>query len=393
MLSSELPAKKPMNPADRRSTFAGALAVFTAGGLFWAFLPLFIGLQSEALQISSTGAGALGSTYLAGFSLMSISALLWVPRANWRYTLVAAGLTVIAGFCTVYAAQNYITVLLACLVIGIGMGAKWAISYRLFGATSNPDRAFGLSIAISYSLLAAIVFVLGRFIVGRYGLDGAVLFIVSAVAVLTLGAYWVPANLSGGGRPSGAAISYKPPLAVALALAGILLGGLGIAAIWAFVERIGAAAGFSAEQIGPVLSGNLLAIGAGSLLASAIAARIPRLLLLSIGYLVLLGSLWCLLDIAEFGVYALAITAFGLGTGFVMPLQMATLASVDQSGRFVVLIAAAQGFGSALGPLLGGLAGDSGGRAALVATGAIIFLLSYTLFVLIRRTATAPQSN
>lgn len=372
-----------MNIADKRSTFFGALAVFIAGGLFWAFLPLFIGLQTEALQISKTGAGALGSAYLLGFSLVSVTALFWAPRTNWRYTLIAAGIIIIAGFYVIYAATSYSTVLIACLVIGLGMGAKWTISYRIFGAASNPDRTFGLAIAISYSVLAAIIFVLGSYIVVQYGLSGAALFIISAVALLTLGAFWIPANLSDPSEESSAEISYKPPMPVSLALTGILLGGLGIAAIWTFVERMGAGAGFAAEQIGPVLSSNLLAIGFGSLLASAIGARMGRLLPLSIGYIVLAGSLWLLLDISSFPVYATAVTVFGLGTGFVMPFQMATLASVDQSGRFIVLIAAAQGAGSALGPIIGGFASDSAGQTALVVTGLVIFMASYAMFVLI----------
>ncbi len=384
-----------MNVADKKSTFIGALAVFIAGGLFWAFLPLFIGLQSAALHISKTGAGALGSAYLLGFSLVSITALFWASRTHWRYTLIAAGIIVIAGFYAIYTAKNYTIVLIACLVIGIGMGAKWTISYRIFGAASNPDRAFGLSIAIAYCVLAAIIFILGSHIVPTYGLRGAALFIISAVALLTLGALWIPANLAApatenasasGSYKSNQKSSYKPSMPVSLALTGILLGGLGIAAIWTFVERMGANASFTAEQIGPVLSSNLLAIGCGSLLASAIGARMGRLLPLTVGYSILVGSLWLLLDITNFSFYAVAITLFGLGTGFIMPFQMATLAVVDQNGRFVVLIAAAQGVGSALGPIIGGFASDIAGLTALVVTSLIILLASYAMFVLIRKT-------
>ncbi|TQV70509.1 MFS transporter [Exilibacterium tricleocarpae] len=370
--------------ADRPGTFYGSLAVFTAGGLFWAFLPLFIGLQSEALNISKAGAGALGSAYLIAFSLVATTAVLWVPRSNWRHALPAAGVIVVAGFYAVARADSYATVIAACIFIGVGMGIKWAISYRIFGAAANPDRAFGLSIAISYSALAVVVFILGRFVITPYGLGGAALAIIATVALLSLGAFWIPANLAAPAPSPIGGIDGNMPVPVALALAGIFLGGLGIAAIWAFVERIGVAAGFDGARIGPVISGNLLAIGGGSLAAAAISTRIPRRPALAGGYAVLAGSLWTLANIDSFFSYAAAVTAFGLGTGLVLPFQMATLATVDSSGRFVVLIAAAQGFGGALGPLVGGLAADSGGRQALVACGLLIFLASYGMFLSIR---------
>ena len=62
-----------------RGVFTGALGIYTAGGLFWAFLPFFVGLQVGAGGMTQAQAGSLGSAYLVGFSLASLTGLWWVP--------------------------------------------------------------------------------------------------------------------------------------------------------------------------------------------------------------------------------------------------------------------------------------------------------------------------
>jgi len=60
---------------------------------------------------------------------------------------------------------------------------------------------------------------------------------------------------------------------------------------------------------------------------------------------------------------------------------MGTLAALDTEGRFVVLITAAQGIGSAAGPALGGLAVDTGGLQSLLIAAVIALVLGALLFL------------
>ena len=56
-----------------------------------------------------------------------------------------------------------------------------------------------------------------------------------------------------------------------------------------------------------------------------------------------------------------------------MPYQMGYLAALDRDNRFVLLIAAAQGLGSAAGPFAGGAAADAGGyRLLVIVAGAVV---------------------
>ena len=108
--------------------FAGALGIYTIGGLFWAFLPFFVGLKVSSGGLSQTQAGSLGSAYLVGFSLASITALWWAHRFNWRKLAVVAAAVVIADLLLLARVDSYAMSLTLVPVIGIMMGALWTVA-------------------------------------------------------------------------------------------------------------------------------------------------------------------------------------------------------------------------------------------------------------------------
>jgi MFS family permease len=351
----------------------GALAVYTAGGLFWAFMPFFVGLHKEAGQLSQSQAGLLGSAYLIGFTAASVSALWWASRLNWRNTVFGAAGMVILGIFAMSQITYYFSTMIAVALIGLAMGAMWSIAYRVFASSPNPDRSFAFGIGISYCALAATIFFIGHYIIGPYGLLGAEITLSVLVLVLVLGAFKLPAGTQNVVQNTG--LSLRPPLYVALGLFGILTTSLAFAAIWTFAERIGGSAGFDNTAITPVISSNLLFTAFGSALAVLLGTKVGRFKAIFIGLSVMSISIFALLNLEEYWVYAVAISALGLGIGFVLPFQMSLIATLDEAGQFVMLIAAAQGIGSALGPASAGLLADQFGAAAL------IFLTLFTLLV------------
>lgn len=369
-----------LSTADRLPARAGALALYTAGGLFWAFLPYFIGLQIETGGLSQAQAGSLGSGYLIGFTLASVTALWWAPRFNWRITTAVAAALILATLYTLQKTQSYDISLLCVVIIGIMMGTFWTIAYRIFGAASDPDRSFATGIAVSYTVLAAISWLIGQYVIACCGLSGAALLIGAVILVLSVGARLIPVRLVD--ENSKFDLSYLPPVPVILALTGILATGFAFASVWAFAERIGVDAGFGREAISPVIASNLLASAAGSVLATIIGTKPGRKLLLFFGLAVMTVTILILSGATAFWLYATAIVGLGFGVGFVMPYQMATLAVLDKEGRFVVLIVAAQGLGSAAGPLLGGLTADIAGLRALLVMAVLTLVLSGLAFLL-----------
>ena len=258
-----------------RRVFTGALGIYTAGGLFWAFLPFFVGLQVSAGGLTQAQAGSLGSAYLVGFSLASLTGLWWVPRFNWRVLIGAAAAIIVLCLFTLAETGSYGVSIGSVFVIGLMMGGFWTIAYRIFGASANPDRSFATGIVVAYTFLALVSYIIGQFVVPDHGLRGSAYLLGAVIVVLGFSALLVPSGISEDAGKS-TAISYRPPLRVALALLGILATGFAFAAVWAFAERIGVAAGFDSSWISPVVATNLLASAAGSVLATVLGTRFGR---------------------------------------------------------------------------------------------------------------------
>ena len=364
--------------------FVGALGIYTIGGLFWAFLPFFIGLNISSGGFSQAQAGALGTGYLVGFSTASLSALWWANRFNWRSLSLIASAIVIVALVVLARVGNYPASLATVFAIGLMMGALWTIAYRIFSASSDPERSFAIGIVVSYSALALVSFVVGRFFVERYGLPGSSYFLGALILVLGLAALLLPrggaGDEDGPGEPLG-----RPSLPIVLALLGILGTGFAFAAVWAFAERIGVSAGYDASAISPVIASNLLASALGSVAATLLGMRAGRWIPLLAGMLMMLISVLALLQLADFRVYAGAVAGLGFAIGFVLPYQMGNIAALDSKSQFVGLIAAAQGIGSAIGPWLGGAAADAGGYRLLILAAAAVLVISAVMILVTLR--------
>jgi hypothetical protein len=358
-----------------------AVAIYTAGGLFWAFLPFFLGLQADKIGLAAYQAGLLGSAYLLGFTLASISALWWASRFDWRGCVGLAVAVILVCLRELSVGRAFAAVAGACGAMGLSMGALWVVAYRIFGASPNPDRIFGLAIAISYSALAAITFLIGRWVIPTGGLPGLMAAMAGLVVILGSGVIVLPRGLATGGKTSSG--EREAVAALWAGLGGIFLFGLFFAAIWAFALRIGVVAGFSRTSVGAVLSSNLLVTGVGSSLASAVSLKSGRTLPVLVSYGVLAACAGALAHPVDFWVFAVALIGLGLGVGFCMPFQLGAISSLDEEGRFVSLIAAAQGIGSALGPLIGGVAFDAVGAFGVGVVALIVLALSFVAFLFV----------
>ncbi|MEM8815280.1 MAG: MFS transporter [Pseudomonadota bacterium] len=370
------------NPQGRG--FAGALGLYTAGGLFWAFLPFFVGFKVSSGGLSQAEAGSLGSAYLVGFSLASLSALWWVSRFNWRALAAGAALLVALALLLLARLESYAASLITVLAIGLMMGGFWTVAYRIFAATPNPERSFGTGIVVSYSALALVSYVVGQYTIPAYGLTGSAYLLAAIILLLGCSAMFIPGGDAGGNEQS-VSNSYRPPLTIGIALLGILLTGFAFASVWAFAERIGVIAGIETGLISAVIASNLLASAAGSVVASLLGTRYGRKLPLLLGMAAMLAAIAALNWASSFWLYAAGLAGLGFTVGLVLPYQMGKLAALDTRQRFVVLIAAAQGIGSAGGPALGGMAADTGGIGMLLALAGSAVLLGGIAFVLIMR--------
>ncbi len=369
------------HPVSTHGAVGAALALFTAGGLFWAFLPFFVGLQERRAGFSATQAGALGSAYLIGFTLVGLVAPWWLARVPTRAVVAIGVLLVWGGLAILGFEFGYVPSLAACVGIGVALGSFWAIAYRVFGAARNAERLFAVAIAVGYAVLALVTFFIGHLVLPGSGLVGMTIAIGVLVGVLSLGAIKLPRGLttestvvqSGAGKEERSMLLYG--------LAAIALFSLAFAAVWAFAERIGAISGFADPAVVSVLASNLLFTGLGSLAVAFVGKRVGRWKVLTSMFLLLAVCMLLLGHVAAIGWFALAIGGLGFGVGAALPCEMSIVSDHDIRGRFVPLIVAMQGLGTALGPIVGGMAFQASGVTALGLVGVSALVLSFVLLV------------
>lgn len=370
------------HPTSARGAIAAALGLFTAGGLFWAFLPFFVGLQERGAGLSATQAGTLGSAYLAGFTLVGLTAPWWITRLSTRVVVAVGVLLVWAGLAALGLRVAYGPSLVACFAVGIALGSFWAIAYRVFGAAENAERLFAIAIAVGYAVLALVTFAIGHLVLPGSGIVGMTIAIAAIVGLLSLGAIKLPAALT----PAGATVTQlgaapgKRWMLVS-GLAAIALFSLAFAAVWAFAERIGTASGFANSSVASVLSSNLLFTGFGSLVVAFIGKRLSRWTILIAMFILLAVCMLLLGRVSEIAWFAFAIAGLGFGVGAALPGEMSIVSERDTQGRFVALIVAMQGLGTALGPVTGGMAFQGSGVIGLGFVGVSALVLSFVLLV------------
>ena len=127
-------------------------------------------------------------------------------------------------------------------------------------------------------------------------------------------------------------------------------------------------------------------VGAGC--ASLIGERLPRGLLLLLGYGLMVGAVLLLLEQPALARLALAALAFKFTWTFILPLILACLAELDRSGRLMNASNLVIGGGLAIGPALAGrLIEGSGGFQSLLIGAATLTFISLLLILGCRRGA------
>ncbi len=368
------------NPADARAVIAAALIASTIGALFYNLLPLYLGGVADARNLDNSRVGLLGTAFFFGFNVAGFSAVLWVRRWNWRVVCLSV---LPLALCTLFAsvaAPSYPTLLVATACGGLLFGSLFTVGSVIIGDTTEAARWYGVKTACESIAGSVLLVILPLSLTPRFGFLGTVLgmsclALLLAPALFFLPATWTKGELSGlaigaaGGRRTSVA-------AVGAALSSLLLFFTGNSAIWAFAERIGHQAGYSAAQIGPLLAVTLICGVAGSFAVAAAGDRFgaTRLFAAATGLLIL--GLACLGGIGSFPGYASGNCLCMIGWSAGTPLIMAKIARFDADGRFVALAVPAIGLGAMIGPGVAGWLLEVSTLATVLTASGVTILVS-----------------
>lgn len=345
------------------STWA-AIYLGVAAATLPAVLPVMVGIFAERFGYGIAGAGLIASMNMGGILVGSLLCPLITTRLSWPVA-IRIGLTVmIAGNLLTMLDGHYGYVAATRILSGLGEGLVGGICYAAMGRSARPERSIGIYFA-------------GQSIVGMVGLGSFgwiavnlgwpwIFLILSAVALPGFALATMIGRAQPGASQSRARGAAGNRLAIG-ALACILVYFIGMASLWPFLERIGVGKGLSPGAIAFALSASAFGGLAGSLVASAVADRLPRAIGLVAGLPILVAGVAGLALAPDASIFTLSICLFAFVWPFQYAFQFGLLASIDRHGRFIALTPAMTGGGLALGPAIGGFLLES---LSLVVVGA-----------------------
>ena len=359
-----------------------ASMISAIGAVFFLIMPLFLGVLAEEYGLSDTQIGLLGSAYLAGFTLLSTSAIVWIDRANLR-RITGLGLASLIACCAILVfGKSFTYVLVVVSAMGCGAGTVFAVALRIISNTKNPDRGFGVKLFAEQVLGASLLLIIPAYFLPSWGLTGLIIAVVAAILLFSIAALFLPES-DGKRAVSIEDNSSSSTVTVWLGLLGLGVFMLGLSGVWAFVERIGNDAGLSATSIGAMLSVGLVFGAIGAALAAVVGDSIGHKLPQVIGTVLLALCLYLLfvdLTVIRFGIAASLLSGMW---NYMLAYQMGSVARDDKSSRMALLIAPAIALGATLGPGIAGLLKTGPGYGPIHILAIACVVSSTALFVVV----------
>ena len=369
------------------------ITIALAAATLPAVLPLMVGVLARQFGIGTEQAGYVIAMNMGGILAGSLSCVLLARRFAWG-PLIVAGLSImVAGNGLTMLTTGLPSLIASRLVSGWGEGVVGACCYALMGQARLPGRSIALYTG-GQAIVGAAGLAMLPSLMAAYGWH-VFYVLVSLVALPAL--LLTSIAVRGRGRAAATArseaVSQQPSAAGFGALLAIFLFFVGIAMIWAFMERLGVRQDFNLTQLSVALSASSIAGLAGSLMAGALADRLRVAIGLVIGIALIVGSL-ALLLMGGFYPYMAAICGLYFAWAYQFPFLFGCLADTDRGGRIAVMTPVATGGALTVGPAIGGFVLEHGGVQMLCA-GCLLLTAAGTLLAARVRddTGSLPANN
>ncbi len=332
---------------------------FMNGNLGVYVVPFQIGAWMDGLQYSAAQSGVLGTLEIAAMSLTAIIVAPLMPRWSRANAAMAGAVVAIAAQVTTAGVDQYLLLVCARLLVGIGCGLIFAAVVAAIATSQEPDRLMGFGQAVM-NLSFMVVFVLIPYTLLWQAQRGLFLGL-AALMLVSMPLYrLLPEGANLGGSSDTPALPRNIGARVLIHFIAIIILNLGLGALWGFLERVGVQLGLSPEIIGTVLSASTLAMIAGSLFAGWLGIRIGRAVPMLVASLLCGASALAVMTAEALGMYASAVMLYGLAYLFLGPYIIVGMASaLDPSGRLAPACGGVMFFSYSLGIAGGGYIADT----------------------------------
>jgi len=353
-----------------------ALGVIGAVGTF-SFLPLVVGAAVDDLGLSERTAGFLAAAEMGGAGLATFLMSFCIHRWN-RQRIAATGLVLIIAGSLLSLGMHQAGLLIAARVLtGLGEGSVVAAVVASMSGARAPERLFGLWTIFNMAMAAFLFFFVMSGVVATFGANGvfASYSLVAAVGLVALSRY--PRNTTATGQNDDAL-----PIdivRVAFALLAVLAAHVAHGGIWAYMERIGRAAGVDADVIGRVLGTAALTGLVGGLLVVVLGVRWGRARPNAVALALSITSLILVIHGTSILAFVAAVVLFYVAWVFGLSYLMGVIAALDPGGRAATAGVLMQSIGLAAGPAIAGFIVTPGAYSALAWFGLGLYGLALTV--------------
>ena len=350
---------------------AASIVFFMLGASGLTLLPLIVGMATEELNFSARQVGLLASIDTAGIAAGSVATAFCIRKLPWRrLALWGFGIVIVASTLSI-GTSSFVGLCLLRFVAEFGCGLFMSLGIAAIGDTRYPDRYSAFSVGLVMVLSIGVYLVMPG-PVEKWGLTACfVANILIVVAVLpTL--RWFPQQ--GATRTRLESKEQESLLILFISFAAFIAFMVAEGSIWAFMERMGDAAGLSGRGVGNALAGAMLVALLGALAASWLSTRYGRAIPICAGITGFIAA-FMLLRVGGASAFAVGLSLTQFFYSFSFPYLMLLCINCDHTGRYYVLTPGFMMAGYAAGPAIVSIFLTGGNYGAVTWVGAMALLL------------------
>ena len=370
-----------------QSSFIAAIfySILATAGLFYvnlggAFLSAFV----DGLGVERDIAGFIVSANKYGAAFGALIATFIVKNVEWRKAvrLLFIGLIVFDLISTQITNPNIL--ILVRFIHGTIGGLSVGIGLSIIARTYNPDKIFGMLLAVQYSFGSIGILAVPR-LVDAYG-QGALFATLICFTLMTLIILpFIPDVDSNSETPKNKSNFYQIPLSglLVLSLCCLFLFQAANMGVADYAFELGKDIGFDKNEISNLLTiANFISI-LGGVLVYIIGIKFGRTIPLCFGICTAAVFTYLLHYSDNVNNYFIANTMTGIAWGFTIPYLLGLCATFDKFGQMAALAGFISKLGLASGPLIGALFIMTQGFSFIInlATIALIIALLFGAYV------------
>jgi len=387
-------SQRPALPPDSLLLYVALALMATAGFFYINIMSAIVDGLIKGLGFTKPQAGLVASFNIYGASLGALLAALIVPRVDWKRSLAALFVALIALDLISTALRTPESSLVVRALHGVVGGTSVGIGLAVIGRSAAPDRAFGMLLLVQFGLGGlGIMWLPG--LVPQYGTAALFVALAALTAVTLVVTLLLPRDLVGSAAITRASTRTGSieGLPAAMTLLAIFLFQAGNMGLSAFIIGLGEAGGLRPDFVTRALGWATWLGAIGAVLVIWLGTRWGRVRpLLPAIALTLIGT-----AAFHFSSVGLIYFAANLGTAitwsFIVPYLFGMSSQFDASGRTAAWCGLASKLGLASGPLAAGYLVVGDDYTLLIGASVVALLLSGVVTVLPARVLDGRQQH